>query len=117
MYDKGQIRRLFFSKEEIKNAHGEVVPKAALAVERALIRLYQLQTEDEKNSSDTKHNNAQGFSQSTVKGGTYWAKIVLESANPEGKRLYGMGVEKARQYVLPHCGQLANIANGTLAVS
>ena len=79
-----------------------------LAVERAMVRLYDLQTMDEKANSGTRWNNGQGFAAYAGKRGTYYARWVLG-----GRRLSGIHLERARAIALRHSGQLVAIANGS----
>ncbi len=88
-----------------------------VAVEVGIKKLYTLQTHDEQQSLDTKHDNGVGFSQSNSRRGTRYAEWVLKSTNPPGCRLFGAGLEKARQVCLTHSKQLTEIANGQLSLS
>jgi hypothetical protein len=76
------------------------------AVERAMVVLYDRQTADEKATSTTRHHNQRGFSGSTDKRGTYYARWVLG-----GRRLTGHHLDKARQIALKHRRQLVEEAN------
>jgi hypothetical protein len=75
------------------------------AVERAIVRIYERQTEDEKAGQNTKHLNGMGFSGAHAAQGTYYAKWVLS-----GRRLTGAHLEKARNIAKRYAGQLLEIA-------
>lgn len=77
-----------------------------LAVERAMVRLYELQTNDEKMVGQTRWHNGQGFAAYAGKRGSYYAKWVLS-----GRHLTGPHLQKALAIALRHSGQLVNIAN------
>lgn len=76
------------------------------AVERAMLRLYDRQTEDEKSTSHTRHDNARGFSSAFASRGSYYARWVLG-----GRELTGQHREKALRIALTHSKQLVEIAN------
>jgi hypothetical protein len=76
------------------------------AVERAMVAIWDRQTADEKSADATKHDNGVGFSGSTVRRGSYYAKWVKS-----GRRLSGSHLERARHIALRHLRQLTNIAN------
>ena len=77
-----------------------------LAVEKALVAIYDRQTRDEKMSEDTLHHNGVGFSGAHAKRGTYFARWVLS-----GRHLTGHHLARARSIVLHYTKQLAHIAN------
>lgn len=85
------------------------------AVERGIVKLFQLQTNDEQSSFETKHNNGVGFSGYSARSGTFFAKAILNSDKPEGQRLWGRGLEECRAICLRHSRQLVEVANGNLA--
>lgn len=76
------------------------------AVERAILRLYELQTQEEKASDSTRANNNQGFSSYAAHRGSYYAKWVQS-----GRSLSGHHLEKARAIAIRHSRQLVEIAN------
>lgn len=76
------------------------------AVKRALVVLYDRQTQDEKREDQTKHHNNRGFNHGDAKKCSYWARLVLS-----GRELYPSTVEKARRRLMKYAGQLAVIAN------
>ena len=75
------------------------------AVERAILAIFQRQTESEQESSSTIHRNGQGFSGAHASLGTYYAKWILS-----GRRLTGKHLEKARHMSKHYAGQLEEIA-------
>lgn len=80
------------------------------AVEKGIVRIYQLQTADEQAGGATKHLNGKGFNARDAKYGTYLAKWVLSKRHLTGKHLAA-----ARKMCLKYSGQLTDIANGRLA--
>ena len=77
-----------------------------LAVERAMVRLYELQTQDEQESSTTRVHNGQGFGSWYAKRGSYYARWVQS-----GRRLTGSHLDAARKIAIKHSRQLVEIAN------
>lgn len=76
------------------------------AVERAMVAIYDRQTQDEKQVSDTRHTNRRGFTAAHAKRGSYFARWVLG-----GRRLSGHHLDRARQIALHYTAQLAEVAN------
>lgn len=76
------------------------------ADEHAIVAIYDRQTQDEKASSNTKHNNARGFHANHASRGSYYARWVLG-----GRRLTGHHLDSARKIALHYRKQLAEIAN------
>lgn len=81
------------------------------AVERAMIVLYNNQTEDERSAGATKHHNRKGFNSYDAKTGTYYAMWVLS-----GRKLSGFHLERARVISLKYVGQLAQAAKEKAAL-
>lgn len=79
------------------------------AVERAMLRLYELQTQDERQAGETKHHNNVGFAGNASKRGSYYARWV-----GSGRSLTGHHLESALRIALRHSRQLVEIANGRL---
>lgn len=75
------------------------------AVERAMIVLYNNQTQDERSAGATKHHNGKGFNSYDAKTGTYYALWVLS-----GRKLTGFHLERARVMSLKYVGQLVQAA-------
>jgi hypothetical protein len=80
------------------------------AVERALVVLFERQTEEEQSSGTTNASNRKGFSAFHAKQGTYLAKWILS-----GKRLSGRFMEQGRKMACYYAGQLAEAANDRAA--
>jgi len=81
------------------------------AVERAIVAIYNCQTEDEKSTSDTRHNNKVGFSGADARLGSYYAKWVLG-----GNKLTGKHLEKARAMANKYVRQLVQIATNKMNI-
>lgn len=79
------------------------------AVERGIVRIFDLQTFDEKVDERTNKKNNVGFNKSDAKYGTYLATWVKK-----GKHLTGNHLEAARRMCLFYSRQLTAIANGEL---
>lgn len=84
-------------------------PNRDRAVMKAIIAIYNRQTEDEKKAEDTKHHNGVGFSSADARLGTYYARHLLG-----GKALTGKHLERARTMAMKYRGQLVDIATETL---
>lgn len=86
-----------------------------LAVERALVVIYDRQTHDEKRDSETKHHNARGFRKNHDHTGSRLACYVLKGWKQiNGKKrlhLNQANLEKARTIVLHYHRQLCEVAN------
>ena len=83
--------------------------KRDLAVERAIVAIYNRQTEDEKHCEKTIHSNGIGFTGADDKMGSYLAKWILS-----GKHLTGRFLDKGRTIALKYRAQLADIATYNL---
>lgn len=91
-----------WTKERI----AELLRRNDLAVEKAIVAIYNRQTQDEKSSEDTKHHTGVGFSGAHAKRGSYYARWIL------GNRHLTHGhLERARAIALRYTQQLAEIAN------
>lgn len=77
-----------------------------LAVERAIVSIYNRQTIDEQSAGETKHSNGMGFSGAHSQLGTYYAKWVLS-----GRHLNGTHLDKARKMALRYTSQLLIVVN------
>ncbi len=85
------------------------------AVEHAMVRLYDLQRQDEKVRSESKWLNHRGFCSASAPSGSKFARAVISRTKggvPSGSRLYGAWLSRARQIALRHRRQLLAIANG-----
>ena len=78
-------------------------------LERAILALYKLQTEDEKRTNDAKVFNRVGFSAAHASSLSRNAKWILS-----GKHLDGFHLEKARRYTAHYVRQLTEIANARI---
>ena len=81
------------------------------AVARAVVAIYNRQTEDEKASAVTVKDNGVGFSGIDARRGTYYAEYVMKTG-----RLSGRHLELARKMVSKYWRQLAEIANAKEAL-
>lgn len=77
------------------------------AVERAILRIWHGQTNQEKLAETTYDHNNRGFSSAHAHVGSYLGKWVAA-----GKPLTGQWLEKGRKIALRHVRQLLKIANG-----
>jgi len=101
-----------------------------IAVMRAIVRLFNLQTSDEVKTSTTKHENSVGFSAADAKAGTRMARWLLgmndrnevrypqkDLRHPLCERVLGRYAQgksvmfRARKIALKHSKQLVDIAN------
>jgi hypothetical protein len=76
------------------------------AVEKAIMRLWSLQTHDEQVDVTTKHLNGKGFSSAHASNGAYYASWINS-----GRHLSGKHLEKARKICLHYARQLTDCAN------
>lgn len=74
-------------------------------VERAIVVLYERQTNDERATSSTCLKNGRGFASCDARSGTYMAKWVLQ-----GKHLDGKWLDKARKMAKKYSRQLLEAA-------
>lgn len=102
-----------------------------IAVMRAIVRLFEMQTEDEKASGDAKNLNNRGFNAADAKAGTRMARWLL-GMNDRNVRRYppkdlrmplcnvvlkayrqdgGSVMDRARKIALKHSAQLVEVAN------
>jgi hypothetical protein len=81
-------------------------------VERAILALYERQTEFEKATETTQVKNKRGFDAFDAKAGTYMAKWLLS-----GRHLSGRWLERARKMTLKYQIQLTSIAIAKSQVS
>lgn len=85
--------------------------RSDVAVERALLNLYALQTESERYEGDVKETNGVGFNR-------YDAEFLSSLAEHLQKKGYltPRQLVYARERILKYSGQLCKIANGELVV-
>ncbi len=75
-------------------------------VERAILRLWKGQTNEERQAENTYDHNDVGFSSAAAHIGSYLGKWV-----ESGKPLTGKWLEKGRKIALNHVRQLVKFAN------
>ena len=105
------------------------------AVERAMVRLFELQTAGEQRVAHTTHQNDEGFCAADAKAGTRFArwiqgfndrnqkKFAAKSlTHARANRIFGRycrageaPIDRARRIALKHSKQLVNIANAAAA--
>lgn len=84
-------------------------------LERALIAIYNKQTEDEQDNHAVSHDNGMGFTQADANYLTWAAKFVMGINRPEGQRLncsqkmIDNHVPKVRKRMMKYAGQLVRI--------
>src|SRR5947208_478034 len=82
-------------------------------LEGCIVRIYEKQTEDEKHTGETTHDNGIGFSGCDSRNGTYMAEYILKGVNQYrktyGQNLSGRFLEKARKFMPKYAGQLVKI--------
>lgn len=89
------------TKESIQ----DLLLKSDKAVERAMVVIYDRQTQDEKATSDTRHTNQRGFSGAHASKGSYYARWILS-----GRHLTGSHLAKARAMSMHYWRQLIEAA-------
>ena len=86
-----------------------------LAVERAVVAIYDRQTTDEKRDSDTKHDNMIGFRANHASTRSFYARIILKGWKLDGHKkrahLHSTKLVKARKFIGQYHRQLCEIAN------
>ena len=124
MSKKTSIR--IWTREEIDH----LLIENDIAVMRAIVRLFELQTVDESRTGQTKHENSVGFTAADAKAGTRMARWLLgmndrnevryppkDLRHPLCQRVlgrYAQGktvIHRARKIALKHSRQLVDIAN------
>jgi len=91
-----------WKKEEVI----ERLQKSDKTVTRAIVAIYQYQTDDEKVAEMTKYNNGVGFNGCDAMIGTSFAQQIIK-----GRTLSYKQMAIARKIIIKYAGQLANIAN------
>lgn len=82
----------------------DLLVRNPLAVERAILVLFERQTRDEQTSELTLHHNNRGFMSCHSMRGSYYAKWLLS-----GNHLTGEHLDKARVMVLRYHRQLLEV--------
>lgn len=96
-----------WTKEKIQS----LIQNNPIAVERAIVAIYNRQTSDEKVTSNTRHTNHRGFRSNHAPRGSYYARWVLS-----GRHLTDYHLETARKIALVYHRQLVELANEKVAV-
>lgn len=79
-------------------------------LERAILRIDERQTDDERNSGETRYSNGIGWSGADARVGTYMANYIRSGHTlSDGWRL------RAMRLAFKYRGQLADIANAKAA--
>lgn len=91
-----------YTKEAIK----ELLLKSDKAVQRAILALYNCQTESEKDSESTVESNGVGFNGCDAKFFSSLAQQIQSGRTLSVKQLHF-----ARKGIVKYAGQLASIAN------
>ncbi len=94
-----------FNQSWTPDAIKSLLDRNPQAVERAVVAIYQRQTDDERERDETRHDNGVGFSAFHAHMGGYYARWVLS-----GRRLSGPHLDKARRMMQRYVGQLMEIA-------
>jgi len=113
-----------------------ILKRSDRAVEIGIVRLFELQTQDEQEIADTRWDNDLGFSCTDAKAGTRFARWLLgmndqnevvfppkslnHSLAPKIFGRYCKGserpIDRARRIAIKHSRQLAALANGEISV-
>lgn len=86
----------------------EMLENNPKAVVRAIVAIYNRQTQEEQNSGDTIHNNGIGFSGADAKIGSYMAKYAIQTG---ATRFTGKFAPRALHIAKKYRKQLVQIAN------
>ena len=76
------------------------------AVNRAVVAIYNRQTESERSTEATLESNGRGFSAFDARNGSYYARWILS-----GRKLNGKFLHRARAMMIKYRHQLVEIAN------
>lgn len=86
-----------------------------LAVERAIVAIYDRQTHDEKRDTTTRHDNSRGFRSNHASTGSFYARIIMKGwKQPNGRNtvhLNEVKLENARKIARQYHRHLAEVAN------
>jgi len=103
-------RKRTWTEEEIV----DLLRGSNLAVERAMLRLYERQVAIEKATSESRLLNTVGFCAFSARSGSKFARVIAARARkgiPAGRRLYGEWLARAREIAIRHRRQLLELAN------
>ena len=78
-------------------------------LERAILAIDRRQTNDEQASETTRYLNKRGWSAADAKMGSYLARYIRNSRNPDGFRLSKTWVNEARDIIGKYCRQLERV--------
>lgn len=81
------------------------------AVERAMLALDRRQTEEERAHLVSFIRNNRGFDKFSARRGSTYARWILSSSQPAGKRLSERSLREARRIALKHSKQLTEHVN------
>ncbi len=95
------------NKTHTKASIKALLRRSDAAVKRALVVLYDRQTQDEKRDDRTKYHNNRGFNHGDAKKLSEFARYV-RSPNHD---LFPSSIAEARRRLMKYAGQLAVIAN------
>jgi hypothetical protein len=98
------------SKEAIRALLAEESDQGNRAVERAILVLFDRQTESEQVDETTKEHNGVGFNGADAPFLSSLAKWIKGSRRPNGQRLSPRQRTRARRQLAKYAGQLARIA-------
>lgn len=124
------VNNRVWTRDEIN----EILETNDIAVMRAIVHLFRLQTADEAVATRTKHKNSLGFCAADAKAGTRMARWLLglndknvqrypmkDLRHPLCQRVLGRYaqnggtvMDRARKIALKHSAQIMAIANGDL---
>ncbi len=79
-------------------------------LEKAILRIDERQTDDERQAGETRHSNGIGWSGADARVGTYMANYVRN-----GNALSGAWRLRAFRFAIKYRGQLADLANAKAA--
>ena len=96
-----------WNKENIK----VLLETNAKFLERAIVKVYEKQTQDEQQTQSTNHNNNVGFNSSDSFILSSFAQQIIKSTYPEGNRLSLKQKEIALPKMLKYSNQIAKISN------
>jgi hypothetical protein len=104
------VEEMRMKTKHTKESIQDLLAKSDAAVERAMVAIYDRQTQDEKATSDTRHTNQRGFSGAHASKGSYYARWVLG-----GRHLTGSHLAKARAMSMHYWRQLLEVAEAKTA--
>lgn len=105
---KDLLARLGCTRKEFDATCATIVAlleRSDKAVEQAIVRIYDRQTQDEKQVEATTHLNGIGFQACDARRGTYWARLILG-----GRHLFADRMPKARRMAIKYRAQLTVLA-------